>query len=38
MRKDADGIRTAATKALPLCRWQSRQWHCSENTGSPSLS
>jgi len=28
-------MRAAAIKALPLCRWQSRQWHSSENAGSP---
>ena len=31
MRNPADGMRTAATCGAPLCRWQSRQWHCSEN-------
>jgi hypothetical protein len=28
------GMRTAATCGAPLWRWQSRQWHCSENCGS----
>ena len=34
-RKSAADRRTAATCGAPLWRWQSRQWHCSENSGSP---
>ena len=33
-----DGMRTAATWGAPLCSWQSRQWHCSANCGSPAHS
>src|SRR6516164_4031136 len=35
MRNPAAGTRIAATYALPLLCWQSRQWHSSENSGSP---
>src|SRR5262245_28824064 len=38
MRNSAEGIRTAATCGAPLCSWQSRQWHCRANCGSPAHS